>query len=237
MKKLYVNGCSFSSGTQKFPNTDNLINWGFYLQDNFETVINKSIEGGSNHRLFRQATEFINNTENLDDWIIILQLTSPERTEVFHDTHKAWIGVIKDLHFTEDRVLQESIDVVKEVENFFQRLIMPTIFMTRTLEEGIFETYNMLNTFIELCKHKNIKFLITGMSNKCMPNVFTESGHDGQPFNGLDFPVFDKSNFILPVSNITINHKISEDDKHPNKDGHIIFARYILNEIGKRWQI
>ena len=235
--KLYVNGCSFSSGTQKFPNTDNLINWGFYLQDNFETVINESIEGGSNHRLFRQATEFINNTDNLDDWIFILQLTSPERTEVFHDTHKAWIGVIKDAHFTEDRILFENTDIVKEIENFFQRLIMPTIFMTRTLEEGIFETYNMLNTFIELCKHKNIKFLITGMSNKCMPNVFSESGCDNQPFNGLDFPVFDKSNFILPVSNITINHKISEDDKHPNKDGHIIFARYILNEIGKRWQI
>ena len=41
----------------------------------------------------------------------------------------------------------------------------------------------------------------------------------------------------MPVSNITFNHKISEDDRHPNKDGHIIFARYILNEIGKRWQI
>ena len=70
-----------------------------------------------------------------------------------------------------------------------------------------------------------------------MPNVFKDSGLDDQPFNGLDFPVFDKSNFVMSVSNITFNHKISEDDRHPNKEGHIIFARYILNEIEKRWQI
>ena len=55
----------------------------------------------------------------------------------------------------------------------------------------------MVNTFIELCKHKNIKYLITGMSNKCMPNVFEYSGRDDQPFNGLQFPVFDTSNFIF----------------------------------------
>lgn len=235
---LYINGCSFSSGTQKVSeNSSDTINWGLYLQDNFENIINKSIEGGSNHRLFRQATDFINNTDNLDDWIFVLQLTNPERTEFFLEKYGAWIGVMKDLHFTEDRILHENKDVVSEVENFFQRLIMPTVFMTRTLDQGIFETYNMLNTFIGLCKHKNIKFLITGMSNKCMPNVFKESGTDGEPFNGLDFPVFDKSNFVMPVSNITFNHKISEDDRHPNKEGHIIFARYILNEIEKRWQI
>ena len=235
---LYINGCSFSAGTQKVSHlSPDTINWGLYLQDNFENIINKSIEGGSNHRLFRQTTQFINDTENLDDWIFVLQLTNPERTEFFLEKYGAWIGVMKDLHFTEDRILHENEDVINEVDNFFQRLIMPTIFMTRTLEESIFETYNMLNTFIGLCKHKNIKFLITGMSNKCMPNVLKESETDDQPFNGLDFPVFDKSNFVMPVSNITFNHKISEDDRHPNKEGHIIFARYILNEIEKRWQI
>ena len=235
---LYINGCSFSAGTQKVSHlSPDTINWGLYLQDNFENIINKSIEGGSNHRLFRQTTQFINDTENLDDWIFVLQLTNPERTEFFLEKYGAWIGVMKDLHFTEDRILHENEDVINEVDNFFQRLIMPTIFMTRTLDESIFETYNMLNTFIGLCKHKNIKFLITGMSNKCMPNVFKVSGLDDQTFNALDFPVFDKSNFVMPVSNITFNHKISEDDRHPNKEGHIIFARYILNEIEKRWQI
>ena len=129
------------------------------------------------------------------------------------------------------------MDVIKEVEDFYQRLILPSLFLTRTHDQGVFELYNMLNTFIQFCKSKNIKFLITGMSNKCMPNVFTESGCDNQPFNGLDFPVFDTSNFVLPVSNITYNHTLSDTDRHPNKDGHIIFARYILNEIEKRWQI
>ena len=65
---------------------------------------------------------------------------------------------MKDLHFTEDRILHENEDVINEVDKQHKRLIMPSIFMTRTLEESIFETYNMLNTFIGLCKHKNIKF-------------------------------------------------------------------------------
>ena len=141
------------------------------------------------------------------------------------------------MHFTEDRVLQETADVVKEVEDFFIRLIMPTVFLTRTEQEGIFELYNMVNTFIELCKHKNIKYLITGMSNKCMPNVFEYSGRDDQPFNGLDFFVFDNSNFILPISNVAREHIIHQSDPHPNEIGHSLVARYIINEIEKRWQI
>lgn len=234
---IYINGCSFSSGTQFYEGTKDLLNWGGWLNEKFDTVVNQAIEGGSNHRLFRQTTDFINNTENSDDWIIIIQLTAPERTEFFYEKYKSWVGVIKDHHFTEDRVVQESMDVIKEVEDFYQRLILPSLFLTRTHDQGVFELYNMLNTFIQFCKSKNIKFLITGMSNKCMPNVFTESGCDDQPFNGLDFPVFDTSNFVLPVSNITYKHTISDTDRHPNKDGHIIFARYILNEIEKRWQI
>ena len=77
---IYINGCSFSSGTKFFQGTKDLLNWGFWLNEKFDTVVNQAIEGGSNHRLIRQTTDFINNTENLDDWIIVIQLTDPERT-------------------------------------------------------------------------------------------------------------------------------------------------------------
>tara|TARA_B100000900_G_scaffold415863_1_gene447580 strand:+ start:4902 stop:5636 length:735 start_codon:yes stop_codon:yes gene_type:complete len=242
---LYTNGCSFTSGTipdEASANKNKLglpecINWTTYCKNRFSLIVNDAIEGGSNHRLFRQTTDFINKTENLDDWIFVIQLTNPERLEFFIEKYGAWIGVIKDFHFTEDRILQENVDVVKEIENFFQRLIMPTVFMTRTKEQGIFELYNLVNTFIELCKNKNIKYLITGMSNQCMPNVFVEAYRDDQPFNGLDFPVFDTSNFILPISNIAMDNIISNKDSHPNNLGHKNVSRYIINEIEKRWQI
>ena len=231
------------SGNKKFGKPD-CVNWTSFCKkgqygtvDYFDTIVNNAIEGGSNHRLFRQTTDFINETENLDDWIFVLQLSDPVRFELFYEKYGAWIGIIKDMHFTEDRVLQETADVVKEVEDFFIRLIMPTVFLTRTEQEGIFELYNMVNTFIELCKHKNIKYLITGMSNKCMPNVFEYSGRDDQPFNGLQFPVFDTSNFILPISNVAREHIIHQSDPHPNEIGHSLVARYIINEIEKRWQI
>ena len=249
---LYTNGCSFTAGTivdqsllgnKKFGKPD-CVNWTSFCKkgqygtvDYFDTIVNNAIEGGSNHRLFRQTTDFINETENLDDWIFVLQLSDPVRFELFYEKYGAWIGIIKDMHFTEDRVLQETADVVKEVEDFFIRLIMPTVFLTRTEQEGIFELYNMVNTFIELCKYNNIKYLITGMSNKCMPNVFEYSGRDDQPFNGLQFPVFDTSNFILPISNVAREHIIHQSDPHPNEIGHSLVARYIINEIEKRWQI
>tara|TARA_B100000927_G_C16409723_1_gene446812 strand:- start:120 stop:872 length:753 start_codon:yes stop_codon:yes gene_type:complete len=248
---LYTNGCSFTAGTiidQSLFGTKKIgrpdcINWTSFCKkgqygtsDYFDTIVNQAIEGGSNHRLFRQTTEFINKTDNLEDWIFVIQLTHPERFEVFYEKYGAWIGVIKDMHFTEDRVVQESTDVEKDVEDFFDRIIMPTVF-TRTEFEGIFELYNMLNTFIELCKHKKLKYLITAMSNTCMPNVFESSGRDDQPFNGLDFPVFDSSNLILPISNIARENIIHQSDPHPNEIGHSLVSRYIINEIEKRWQI
>ena len=63
------------------------------------------------------------------------------------------------------------------------------------------------------------------------------SGRDDQPFNGLDFPVFDSSNLILPISNIARENIIHQSDPHPNEIGHSLVSRYIINEIEKRWQI
>ena len=49
--------------------------------------------------------------------------------------------------------------------------------------------------------------------------------------------MFDTSNFILPISNVAREHIIHQSDSHPNEIGHSLVARYIINEIEKRWQI
>ena len=98
---LYTNGCSFTAGTivdqsllgnKKFGKPD-CVNWTSFCKkgqygtiDYFDTIVNNAIEGGSNHRLFRQTTDFINETENLDDWIFVLQLSDPVRFELFYES-------------------------------------------------------------------------------------------------------------------------------------------------------
>lgn len=44
----------------------------------------------------------------------------------------------------------------------------------------------------------------------------------------LDFKCFD------PMSTIVKKHTVSKEDTHPNKTGHNIFARYIINELRSR---
>ena len=95
---LYTNGCSFTAGTKTNKSLYDVnklgkpvcINWTSFCQkgqygtiDYFDSIINNAIEGGSNHRLFRQTTDFINETENLDDWIFVIQLYEHLRFELF----------------------------------------------------------------------------------------------------------------------------------------------------------
>ena len=103
---LYVNGCSHSAAAEAAvphawacddgelwqcgnePHPDNLaVSYGRHIADSLGAeLICQASSGGSNDRVIRTTTEWIkNNPDKLDDTFIILQWTTWEREEWFHE--------------------------------------------------------------------------------------------------------------------------------------------------------
>lgn len=113
MTTLYVNGCSWTAGSELEHETElfepwaetqlikgikredfglpefyNMHNWGSFLGQKLNAnVINESLGGGSNQRMIRTTLNYINSLteEEQSDLVVVLGWTSAERSEIFID--------------------------------------------------------------------------------------------------------------------------------------------------------
>tara|TARA_R110001592_G_scaffold286773_1_gene555370 strand:- start:40 stop:663 length:624 start_codon:yes stop_codon:yes gene_type:complete len=206
--KVYVNGCSFSYGNS----ADNKFAWPDLLPYD---VVNESWIAGSNKRIFRRTKKYL---ENNDVDIVILQLTDPYRDEFYNSINDLWLGQQGDyLHFDDESYKRKNIDqkLIKAQWEGFRKYNL----LTRTEEQVKTETFYMINTMLQYFEVNNIKYLITAMSNKCLPTELI------QPNN----------NILKPMSHI-VDLENTHVDGHPNNDGHNQFARYIISEIKKKYE-
>ena len=207
--KLYVNGCSFSYGNT----ADNKFAWPDILPYD---VTNESWIAGSNKRIFRRTKKYL---ENNDVDLVILQLTDPYRDEFYNSINDLWLGQQGDyLHFDDESYERKDIDqklIKMQWENFRKFNLL-----TRTEEQVDNESFYMLNSMIQYLDHINTDYLITAMSNKCIPNNIIGSNNN---------------NILKPMSHV-VDLENTYEDGHPNNEGHNQFARYILNEIEKKYE-
>lgn len=208
--KLYVNGCSFSYGNT----LENKLAWPDYMEG--YDVINESWIGSSNKRILRRTMEYI-ETNAIHDTFFIIQLTDWFRDEWYDAEFDTWIGMCKDAVVLDDRSYNRQDLDQGELQNKVKTFIQHAL-LHRTIKTVEQETFNLVNTIIAYFNQHDVKYLITGMSSRCMPHK-----------NNVDIIV--PAHFIKPISIIAGNNVISTSDSHPDEAGHKLFARYILNEI------
>jgi hypothetical protein len=208
--KLYVNGCSFSYGNT----LENKSAWPDFMEG--YDVINESWIGSSNKRILRRTIEYI-QTHAYHDTFFVIQLSDWFRDEWYDAEFDAWIGMCKNDVVLDDRSYNRSDldqdELNKKVKNFIQHSLLH-----RTIKTVEQETFNLINTAIAYFNQHDVKYLITGMSSRCMPAE-----------NNVDIIV--PTHFVKPISIIAGNNVISTSDSHPDDAGHKLFARYITNEI------
>lgn len=249
--KLYVNGCSFSHGHKDFQikNGESDISpdwvWPMLMNDSFDEVISEAYRGSSNHRIIRRSMEYLANIKQPEDWTVVIQFANFQRQEYYDINLKSWIG-----HVVNDPCLD---DRAPTIGNFY---------LENKLEYKTFKNYcTFVNNgdsiitdiiidvlaFQHFCKIKGFKKVFyTGQSSgTLLPYYF--GGPDALPFR-VDYELqqyetikklyqnIDTSNFLLPISHVTRGHEESETDGHPNEAGHKLFARYIINEIEKKYE-
>ena len=214
--KVYVNGCSFSYGNT----LENKSAWPDFIED--YDVINESWIGSSNKRIIRRTIEYI-QTHAYDDTFFVIQLSDWFRDEWYDAEFDTWIGMCKNDVVLDDRSFNrkdiDQAELNKKVTTFIQHSLLH-----RTIKTVEQETFNLVNTAIAYFNQNNVNYLFTGMSSRCLPHE-----------NNVD--IITPGKFIKPVSIIAGNNIISTSDSHPDKAGHKLVSRYILDEIEKTWQI
>ena len=234
--------------------------WPRNLEDYFDKVINEGWCGGSNNRIFRRTLEYAVQQDNLDNHIFILQLTNVYRSEWYSEDDKCWVGIISEQLMFDDKSWNDpSIDKKyydslskgrRELEylqltqntkylEFFMRLVAfhtamkklnaKVFYTSLSLSNNPLILHRFLTEYIEkpidFLKNKNLNiFYPAGISSvdarahlkilECIPN--------------LPYLCFE------PMSAVCKNLTESENDAHPNVEGHKVFARYIINELRSR---
>lgn len=253
---LYVNGCSYTHGHKDWGELDPMNPdsppswvWPSMLQPEFDKVVNQAWRGTSNKRIVRRTIDYLSTITNPADWWVVIQLTSPERTEWFDDDTLSWVSQLFDQTVYDDWAKDCLSDQPRI--NRKSQLAMPYVNEIRHDEQKILDLfYNIitLETFFKargfnkvlytsMARSGNYKYhldvlnesiatdtmLVNQYINKNSPNIHL--------FRQLT-TLLDGDKFLKPMSIVTEGHE--DTDGHPNKEGHRIFSRYIVNEMEKR---
>ena len=241
---LYVNGCSFTHGHRDFggldpmrPDSPPTWVWPSMLQPEFDKVVNQAWRGTSNNRIVRRTIDFLSTITNPTDWWVVIQWTSPERSEWFDYDNNCWYTQLYHRVVYDDmaiRDLEEQSRISRKGE-----IAVPYVTDIRSDEHKILDLFYQtitLDTFLKAKGFNNV--LYTCMSMNCsldhnLKNYVNQSSPNINLFNQLQ-GLLDEDKFLKPISVVTAGNEESAEDGHPNIEGHRIFSRYILNEMEKR---
>jgi len=255
---LYVNGCSFTHGHKDFGGTDTMRPdspptwvWPSMLIPNFDTVVNQAWRGTCNNRIVRRTIDYLSKVNNPADWWVVIQWTSLERSEWFdYDTHSWYTQLLHRVVYDDWAVkgLEEQPRINRKGE-----IAVPYVNNIRTDEHKVLDLFYQTITLDTFLKQRGFdKVLYTGMSKNCMlsthmnilkETIQTEQMVDDQHIHihSPNVHLFDQlysllqhDRYVQPLSVVTAGMEESSEDGHPNKQGHEVFSRYILNEMENR---
>ena len=261
---LFVNGCSFSAGHGEvhdqqgklLPPLDYV--WSNQIKDKFDSVTNYALAGGSNDRIFRTTMEYF--SKDPTDTIAVIQWTAPIRFEVYNELFRTWLGicnnatisirpsmsnVIKDedlsvnIHMDDGLALEKfrSHKAYNKIANASQQQLM----FLKSLNDYQIQFYKNVYVLEQYLKSKNIPFIFTSMS-------FYNHVVDTQSFMSFDTietpptkleidlkKIIDKSQWTeQPFTGYMGTNYVSNQDHHPNEEGHRLISEAIVSELSKR---
>lgn len=197
--KIYVNGCSFTGGTEVIHDevTGKLTNnvestWATYLGDDFD-VTNHAIGGNSNNKILRTSIEELNKTKY--DFVII-QWTGIHRTERYSEFINEWVNFCNNGNLKSNTIFEGDIGDVEQLYGWhtddykhmdvdnpslktalksYERIasgLTKDALLHKSLQDYRIEYFKNVLTMQNYLESNNIKYLFTSMSleNHC-PNM------------------------------------------------------------------
>jgi hypothetical protein len=271
--KLYANGCSFTQGhydhtivhspdgdIKKDVKRDAHWSWPRRMKLSFDKVVNEGWCGGSNSRIIRRSIEFLSTVDTPSEWVVILQFTSPDRSEWYDNESGTWIGQLNHRAIFDDRSWnKEGIDrdfvakksdhniknralVGSDLQNYFELLCQIIAFENVCAQLGITKIlYGTMSTRTDLSQlYHMCKYPKTALYNEVNTetwNFFNSLAESDKQLLTALITKIPRSRYLTPMSHVTKGYEESEEDCHPNKAGHNIYAQYVLNELKTREMI
>lgn len=244
--KLLANGCSFTYGHQTPRDKNNQIlppmsiAWPAQLNDKFDDVTNLSLGGGSNDRIVRTTIDFCESND-MSDYIVIIQWTSQYRKEVYNKSINDYVGLTTYIDYPNqilNNVPKSSLTMICDLEvknndKFVDAATQEMLYLWSTTDYKIHLLKNILTLQNYFLKH-NIKFYFTTMSPEehVISNKFLDFYNpqktqlesmllqcvDKDKWSGISFAGFMDGDLDLIVSH---------DDHHPNEKGHKLLAQFL----------
>lgn len=219
---LFTNGCSWTwgGGLEPYFNSENerqQLVWPYYLSKKLgiEKVINLSKTGGSNQRIFRTTFDYFNKI-NDQEIIAIIQFTQPSRFE-YYDTND-----LNDFSNIDKRwIMNNAIGMWDVFHKPTAKLKLEYYLRTYTEIEGLYKLLAITTSLAYLFESIKIKYYFW------YPLVPLHLYPQNYKDHFLKFPMLDKN-----YGNLSYKYdRVSENDCHPNLNGHKQIADCIFSEL------
>jgi len=242
--KLLANGCSFTYGSDMLKSTSQT--WPTQLENNFSEVHNIAMGGGSNDRIVRTTLDFCNNND-MNDYMAVIQWTSPFRKEYYNPNTNDWVGgttLLQDNSSLNNIIMDVTVEkgakvTDKDLQVISKAATQDMLYLQSMTDYRLSMLKNIL-TLQNFFKQHNIKYLFTSMGPEThiAGTMFTHihSLQNSQILHLLEGCVDDTKWTDISFANMLDNNLeyiISQDDTHPNEKGHKLLAHTIWQHIGK----
>ena len=240
MKKLLVNGCSFTAGSGKYggENPVSSIVWSNHLNDKFNTVTNLAKGGEGNDRIVRTTLEFCEHTD-MSDYVAIIQWSSQFRTEYWNPEDNDWVNVVINNGMQENWTL----DIPSDPNSARKKL--------QTLAyDNEMKWVNSFNDY-DIAYYNNVLVLQNFFENKQIPYMFTSMSRQDLIFPSFGRKIYetmpttlelnlkkliDKSKWTKEsLSFYNMDNYISQEDRHPNLKGNKLIAQALFKELMEKY--
>jgi len=248
---LLVNGCSYSFGINK--TLDHYV-YSNQMAEHFDSVHNISLAGKSNDRIVRTTLDFC-KTNNMNDFYVIIQWTSPYRNELFNEKTSQWLayntnlntptGKLKDTNKKyifvdvnmEDQQAMKIIDESDYSEEF-ARCMDNEIRYMRSINDFYVDFYKNVIILQDYFEKHNIKYLFSGMADDSFP---IKNSYQKMIYNDLStYTSLEKHLKDMIISNkwskkhfaeMMQSNTVSQNDGHPNEKGHKLIAQALYRDL------
>lgn len=262
--KLYANGCSYTGGhISGHDNNSSLIppqSFTWPYQMGIEDVFNNGRAGASNDRILRTTMQYFNEN-SAEDYVAIIQWTSPIRFERFFPLFNCWAEYCNTSTIEVNRKLKENkhnmgyslhVDNENVQRKFFKESIehdkynlqetaTKVLMYAKEINDYLIDFYKTVIIMQHFLESKNIPYLFTSMS------FFNHLKKD-EIYNGIDkFEInstpyernlYETLNQSVwnnePISSLAKDNVVSETDLHPNEAGHKIIAGSLISTLKER---
>jgi len=252
--KLYTNGCSFTQGHAIEGNSTIYKANNFkYMSDvkddrawpwqlGFDHVFNHGAKGASSSRITRTTIEFLSHIPDneVKDWTVIMQFSTPDRYEVLVDSTVEEFATINEVGEKGIHDLGAIRDVELDATTAGQ---MVAYFAgARSYKQKLYTQVKEMLIAVTYLESRGANYLITGLDEFCSDIEKIKQASQVE-LHDCYSPALTRLCDAVPTHNIVeamhLDGKAELHDScgHPNKEGHKWFSDYILNELQTRGYI